>query len=159
MTRNAYRTCQVCSHYLTRRAAALDDPIAYRAFVRGVTFGVVLHEYLTAVHDRHLAGQSLSTRPWTPDHVDQDGTTHLTVKRACNGCGDTLGDATTAELEDAVAGDQLTDVTLECGCAGRAVLPPCQDVSVAGARMVAPEEIHDAMAFPSSYPVRPGALR
>lgn len=116
MTRNAYRTCQVCSHYLTRRAAALDDPIAYRAFVRGVGPGVVLHEYLSAVHDRHLAGGSLSTRPCTPDHVDLTGITRVTVKRSCNGCGSTLGDATTTELDAAIDGAPLPDVTLECGC-------------------------------------------
>lgn len=116
MPRNAYRSCPVCSHYLDRRATVLEPAIAFQAFIRGVGAGVVLHEYLTAVHDRHLAGDTLSTRPWTPDYIDLGGATHVRVKRACNGCGDRLGDATLDELDAAVDGLPLPDVRIECGC-------------------------------------------
>lgn len=113
---NAYRTCPVCAYYASRRGHVLDAEFALQAFKRGVRISVVVHEYLTLVHERHLAGLSLSTRPWTPDYVDLDGVTHLTVKRGCSGCGTRLGDATADELEAAVAGDDLPDTRLECGC-------------------------------------------
>lgn len=56
------------------------------------------------------------SRPTTPDRKNPDGTTTITVQRACNGCGRTLGDATTVELDCAYMGLPLPDVTAECGC-------------------------------------------
>ena len=54
----------------------------------------------------------------TPDvvTVDADGfkRTTFTVKRACNGCGQYLGDVTDAEINRAVAGLPLLDVRAEC---------------------------------------------
>lgn len=56
-------------------------------------------------------------RPWTPDHVRADGTTVVTMKRCCNGCGRELGDVTLGELQAAIAGLAMPDVRGECGCA------------------------------------------
>lgn len=54
----------------------------------------------------------------TPDvvTVDADGfkRTTMTVKRACNGCSQYLGDVTDAEINRAVAGLPLPDVRAEC---------------------------------------------
>lgn len=54
-------------------------------------------------------------RTWT-DPMKVDGGKQLTVKRCCNGCGRSLGDATEAELDAAYAGHPLPGVTAECGC-------------------------------------------
>jgi hypothetical protein len=51
-------------------------------------------------------------RPWTPDER-YDGGTRVTVKRACNGCGALLGDATEEEIEQAIDG-VMRDVRGEC---------------------------------------------
>lgn len=64
---------------------------------------------------------TVSPRPWTPDVHDLDGRTTVTVKRSCNGCGRSLGDASAAELLGAVAGLALPDVRRECGCATASV--------------------------------------
>lgn len=57
-------------------------------------------------------------RPWTePKRIDNgDGTfsTRLTVKRACNGCGNLLGDSSVEEIEASIEGLPLTDVRAEC---------------------------------------------
>lgn len=59
-----------------------------------------------------------SCRPRTPARTVTlpDGTVRTTkiVQRACNGCGQLLGDVTDAEMEDAVAGAPLSDVRAEC---------------------------------------------
>ncbi len=120
MTRNAHRSCPVCAAYTARRGAVLEPHLALAAFKRGVRVDVVEHEYLTAVHDRHLAGGSLSTRDHTPVVKTETGS-QIRVQRACNGCGASLGDTTADELEHAVAGWPLPDVRLECGCHGQAV--------------------------------------
>lgn len=54
-----------------------------------------------------------STRPWTPDVRAEDGT-RITVRRCCNGCGLQVGDASAADLEAAMTGRVLPDVTGEC---------------------------------------------
>ena len=59
-----------------------------------------------------------STRTNTPDRVNDDGSTTITVQRACNGCGQLLGDVTDAEIERAIAGLPALDVRAEC--------PTCQ---------------------------------
>lgn len=57
------------------------------------------------------------TRPWTdPINHHPGAGSVLTLKRACNGCGDLLGDATDLEIAAAIAGDPLPDTTIECGC-------------------------------------------
>lgn len=65
-------------------------------------------------------------RPWTPNTRLASGGVRLSVKRACNGCGMTLGDITDQELVDATHGRDgrpLLDATSECGkCQGVHVL-------------------------------------
>lgn len=58
----------------------------------------------------------MSSRPSTAERRNPDGTTTVTVKRACNSCGRTLGDATEQEIAAAVEGRPLSDVADECGC-------------------------------------------
>ena len=60
-----------------------------------------------------------ASRPWTPDYVDTDGVTHMTMRRCCNGCGREIGDATIEELQACVTGVQMPDVRDECGCLHR----------------------------------------
>ena len=63
-------------------------------------------------------------RPWTPDRRNADGSTTLVLKRACNGCGQYLGDVTDDELVG-----PLRDVRAECAhCA------PLVALEAAGAR-------------------------
>jgi hypothetical protein len=50
-------------------------------------------------------------RPWTPDRANPDGSTRITLKRACNGCSKLLGDLIS---RDADAHGNLTDVRAEC---------------------------------------------
>lgn len=52
-----------------------------------------------------------------PDCSSPDGSSLITVHRSCNGCGRDIGDATPSELDAAMAGLPLPDVTVECGCA------------------------------------------
>lgn len=54
-----------------------------------------------------------SLRPNTPDR-NRDGETVSTTKRACNGCGQILGDATDEELKAHTADLPLPDVRGEC---------------------------------------------
>jgi len=70
------------------------------------------------------------TRPRTPDRRNPDGTTTITMKRACNGCGNYLGDATSYELDRAVAGLPLPDVIHECPTC----TPPVVTVDLAAVR-------------------------
>lgn len=60
----------------------------------------------------------MTERTHTPDRVtvEADGrkTTTVTVKQACNGCGQYLGDATDAEIWRAVDGLPAEDVRAEC---------------------------------------------
>lgn len=54
------------------------------------------------------------TRPRTPDRKNENGSTTVHVQRCCNGCGETIGDATQAELDCAVTGRPLPDMRGEC---------------------------------------------
>lgn len=60
----------------------------------------------------------MNERTHTPDRVtvDADGrkTTTVTVKQACNGCGQHLGDVTEAEMDRAAVGLPALDVRAEC---------------------------------------------
>jgi len=56
------------------------------------------------------------TRPNTPARANDDGSTTITVKRHCNGCDASVGDATADEILIAMHGQPLPDVRAECGC-------------------------------------------
>jgi hypothetical protein len=53
-------------------------------------------------------------RPWTPDRKNPDGSTTVTVKRCCNGCGEKIGDVSLVEIDAAIAGEEQPDVRGEC---------------------------------------------
>lgn len=69
------------------------------------------------------------SRSNTPDritiHPDGRKTTTITTKRACNGCGELLGDITELEMRAAIAGRPLPDARPEC--------PTCQPLVAAEA--------------------------
>lgn len=52
-------------------------------------------------------------RPWTPGELSENGR-RFTVKRACSGCDELIGDITPTEIDAAVSGEPLPDVTGEC---------------------------------------------
>jgi len=110
------KDCVVCTAYHQRRAHVLAPHIARRAFIRGVSPMVVTVEFMFGVHARHLGGGSLSTRTRTPGRKLPTGGTRFHMSRCCNGCGTDLGDVTRAEVNAAIAGQDLPDVRLECGC-------------------------------------------
>lgn len=56
------------------------------------------------------------TRAFTPPQKTATGT-RITVHRYCDSCGRDVGDASQEELEAAVAGVPLPDISRECGCA------------------------------------------
>lgn len=53
-------------------------------------------------------------RTWTPDTLLDNNSRQISVKRACNGCGDLIGDVTDEEMVGAVRGYPLFDVRPEC---------------------------------------------
>lgn len=55
-------------------------------------------------------------RTSTPDRINADGSKTIRIKRACNGCGRDIGDASESELNAVVDGRPLPDVREECGC-------------------------------------------
>lgn len=63
-----------------------------------------------------LAADRRTARPNTPNRTLPGGREEITIKRCCNGCGRSLGDATEAEMEAAIFGASLPDVRDECGC-------------------------------------------
>lgn len=68
----------------------------------------------------------MADRPNTPDRVNEDGSRTITTKRACNGCGDLLGDLTDQEMAAAIGGRPLPDVRRECpACGPTAPEPTC----------------------------------
>lgn len=107
--------CPVCIAYRARRGNTLRIAVTAAANHAQVDPAYLMALYQLSVHERHIGGGCLSTRPRTP-HEKRGTTTTLHVKRSCNGCGTDLGDATAAELDAAVVGEQLPDVRLECGC-------------------------------------------
>ena len=109
-------TCPVCTHYFARRIQVVSMWIVIWSDRKDLCASDLALTYRASVHERHLAGGSLSTRTDTADRRRPGGKT-ITVKRACNGCGKSLGDATSAELDAAMCGSPFPDVRLECGCA------------------------------------------
>ncbi|MFF7142303.1 hypothetical protein ACFZB5_13775 [Streptomyces nodosus] len=71
------------------------------------------------------------TRPWMEDRTNADGSTTIKMKRACNSCGQRLGDVTDTEMALAVNGLPLPDVRKECpACAPTAPEPACRPMSI-----------------------------
>ena len=71
------------------------------------------------------------TRTSTPDRINPDGSRTITTKRACNGCGELIGDITDHELGAAIAGRPLPDVRRECpACGPTAPEPACLPMQV-----------------------------
>jgi hypothetical protein len=56
----------------------------------------------------------MSARTFTPDVKHPDGSRTIHMKRACNGCGQNVGDPTDDEMDRAIAGLPLPDVRSEC---------------------------------------------
>ncbi|GGU84567.1 hypothetical protein GCM10010275_19530 [Streptomyces litmocidini] len=77
------------------------------------------------------------TRPNTPDRINQDGSKTITTKRACNGCGQLLGDINNAEMSAAIGGRPLPDVRRECpSCGPTAPAPACVPTTVVAGDML-----------------------
>lgn len=57
------------------------------------------------------------SRTFTPHQKTESGGTRITVHRHCDSCGRDIGDASREELDAAIAGAPLSDVSEECGCA------------------------------------------
>lgn len=55
-----------------------------------------------------------ANRPCTPERPAADGGRLIRAQRACNGCGEQLGDANDAEIQAAIAGLPMPDVRGEC---------------------------------------------
>jgi hypothetical protein len=108
--------CRVCRHYLERRGDTLLTAVVVQALAYELVPALRLLRYVRSVHDRHVAGGSLSTRHHTALQRTGPSSSRIRVQRSCNGCQKTLGDANAAELDAAVAGQMLPDVRLECGC-------------------------------------------
>jgi hypothetical protein len=66
------------------------------------------------VTGRALVEAPSASRPWTADEDHPDGRRTIHLKRACNGCGALIGDVTDDEMDAAVDGRPLPDVTGEC---------------------------------------------
>lgn len=66
----------------------------------------------------------MTQRTHTPDRVNDDGTTTIKLKRACNGCGQQLGDITDQEMTAAINSRPLPDVRRECPACGPTAPPP-----------------------------------
>lgn len=58
----------------------------------------------------------MSNRTRTPDKLNPDGSTTIRVQRSCDGCGESVGDVSDAEMDAAMAGLPLPSVVDECGC-------------------------------------------
>lgn len=77
--------------------------------------GIYPHHLVTRIQ-WHYLNTIPAGRIWTDDANLPDGGIRLTVKRCCNGCGRQLGDVHQNELDVAITGLPLPDVTTECGC-------------------------------------------
>ena len=74
--------------------------------------------------DAALHEHDILPRHKTPPSTFPDGSQSITVQRCCNGCGDTLGDVTMAEIECAIDGRPLPDVRMECPNCRPGMQPP-----------------------------------
>jgi hypothetical protein len=53
-------------------------------------------------------------RHFTPDTVNENGSRRVRIMRACNGCGQLIGDVMDDEIQAAVMGLRSSDVRAEC---------------------------------------------
>ena len=91
------------------------------------------------------------TRPWTPDT-----STTIKMKRACNGCGQRLGDVTDQEMARAINGLPLPDVRRECpACGPTAPEPKCLPTTVVCGDQLCVEMECDHTGGGGSYSVPP----
>jgi hypothetical protein len=65
-------------------------------------------------HGDQLVALAAGRRMSTPDVTLPDGGRRVAVKRCCNGCGETIGDVTDAEISAGIGGQPLPDVRGEC---------------------------------------------
>jgi hypothetical protein len=73
----------------------------------------------------------MTARTHTPDRANPDGSTTIKMKRACNGCGERLGDVTEEEMARGINGLPLPDVRRECPtCGPTAPEPKCIPTTV-----------------------------
>ncbi|MFE7535267.1 hypothetical protein ACFU67_13455 [Streptomyces rhizosphaericola] len=95
----------------------------------------------------------MSARTNTPDRINPDGSKTITTKRACNGCGELLGDITNNEMAAAIAGNPLPDVRRECSqCGPTAPEPVCVPVKLVVGDMLCLEfECDHDPVTPDSY--------
>ncbi|MFC8361099.1 hypothetical protein ACFUIY_14650 [Streptomyces griseorubiginosus] len=95
-------------------------------------------------------------RPSTPDRRHADGSTTITMKRACNGCGTRLGDATDEELVAGMNGRPLPDVRRECPtCGPTAPEPECRPMTVVAGDALCVEMECDHSSGGGSYGTPP----
>lgn len=96
------------------------------------------------------------TRPNTPDRANPDGSTSITTKRACNGCGQLLGDITDQEMALAIAGGPLPDVRRECPvCGPTAPEPACRPMQIVAGDALCVELECDHTSGGGSYSTPP----
>lgn len=78
----------------------------------------------SGTHEAPGATANPAPRPWTPETSST-----IKMKRACNGCGQRLGDVTDQEMARAINGLPLPDVRKECPtCGPTAPEPSCLPV-------------------------------
>lgn len=93
------------------------------------------------------------SRTDTPDRINSSGSRTITTKRACNGCGQLLGDITNEEMAAAIAGRPLPDVRRECpACGPTAPAPQCRPVTlIAGDQLCLESECDHELAAESGH--------
>lgn len=77
-------------------------------------FPAITADAVAKAFAQHLHTQA-TPRTNTPDELTTTGR-KIRVKRSCDGCGESVGDVTEAELDAAVAGRPLPSVIAEHGC-------------------------------------------
>lgn len=109
------------------------DPANWEPTAKAIVDGITTAGLWPDDDDKHVTGPDMrrghgphaihiqiqpvalrAPRTHTPTRELRSGRREMTVQRACNGCGQDIGDATPAELDCAGAGIDLPDVRQEC---------------------------------------------